>query len=75
MTNHYYLGVDTAKEQLPKKTRKILNNWLKNFWKAGIGDTIIELWTQATQDFIVYGYSPWDYAEELKLDLKYQGYI
>ena len=54
-----------------------LQNILKNylFKETDIGEFVEDMSLQFIHDFIIYGYNPWDYLEELKLNQKYQGFL
>lgn len=57
-----------------KKVSEATITWMKKLIESEIGDLIIELTVLATKDWAIYGYAPWDYAQELGLNLKKQGY-
>jgi len=53
----------------PKRVEKFIRNFLN---ETDIEDFIEELSLQSFRDYVIYGYNPWDYLEETKLNLKHQ---
>lgn len=52
-----------------KETEKYIRDWLN---ETDIEEFIEELSNQVVLDYLVYGYNPWDYLEETKLNMKHQ---
>ena len=50
--------------------QKIIEDYL--YKETDIGDFVENISMQSVRDFIIYGYNPWDYLEEIKLNLKEQ---
>jgi len=50
--------------------QKIIEDYL--YKETDIGDFVEDISMQSVRDFIIYGYNPWDYLEETKLNLKEQ---
>ena len=55
-----------------KETEKYIRDWLN---ETDIEEFIEELSNQVVLDYLVYGYNPWDYLEETKLNMKHQKLI
>ncbi|MEK7113087.1 MAG: hypothetical protein AAB875_07295 [Patescibacteria group bacterium] len=53
--------------------QEFIQDWLNDFFKSDLGNTLLELIAQSTEDVIIYGYT-WDYPEEINLCLKEQGF-
>jgi len=53
--------------------QKIIEDYL--YKETDIGDFVEDISMQSVRDFIIYGYNPWDYLEETKLNLKEQKLI
>jgi len=54
------------------KTKKFIREFLN---ETDTEDFVEELLNQFLYDFYIYGYNPWDYLEETKLNMEYQGFI
>ena len=45
---------------------------IRRFIGEDIFELISDLTHQSIYDLLIYGYNPWNYAEEFKLNFKYQ---
>lgn len=54
-----------------KKVVKEVEKWLK---EIDVLSVIKDLYVSIFCDNMIYGYSPWDYARELELNLNEQGF-
>lgn len=63
------LRVETQNESIKIIVEDYINN------KTDIAELVANLTDDHIYDRVIYGYSPWNYVEEIRLDMKYQGFL